>query len=841
MSELIRVLHVEDDPAFAELASEFLERINDRLTVETASNANDGLDRLDSNRYDCIVSDYDMPGPDGIEFLKAVREQHPDLPFVLYTGKGSEEVASDAISAGVTDYLQKGQGSGQYAVLANRIENAVDQFRTEQRANREQAHRSALFENTPDPILDTTFDDETAIIHAVNPAFEEVFGFHADDVRNRSIGEMLVPESEQDEFREFKRRVTAGETVDAEVSRRTADGVREFRIRVIPIEHTGDSNRAYAWYTDITERKKRIRNLELMNQIVQEMNDAAIIAQNERIEYSNPRVSEVIGYSAAELKGKSMMEFIAPEYRETVEERYRARLSSEGDDPLKQYEIEAITKSGETIPVEVNVSRFEYQDEPAVLSIIRDISERKVYEDELRQLKEEYETVFNTAQDAIFLFDVERSETEYEFRLLHLNPAHEALSGLSTEEDRGKTPVELLGEEQGTEVASNYRRCVEARAPISYEEELEFPAESTCWETHLAPVIEDDEVTQIVGIGRDISDRREREQELERYQTIIEALADPVYTLDADGYITYVNNAYLELTGYSRETIIGEHVSEIIAETDYETGQSIIEDLLHEDDRQTGSWETERLTTDGDLIPCEIHVALLTGEGSEFQGTVGIVRDISDRVERERQLRRERNRLDRFASMVSHDLRSPLNVAQGRLELAAETGDGEHLDAVADSLDRMEALTHELLMLARAGEDVGETEAVELAALAESVWQSIETASARLITDTERTIQADRIRLKQLLENLYRNAVEHGGNEANVTVGDLPNGFYVEDDGPGIPADEHDRIFESGYSTKDGGTGMGLDIVQEIVEAHDWEMALTEAVDGGVRFEITMG
>lgn len=133
-TDRIHVLHVDDEPDFAALAAEFLERQDDRFTVQTAPSAQTGLAHLTDSEIDCIVSDYDMPGMDGIEFLETVREDHPDLPFVLYTGKGSEEVAGEAISAGVTDYLQKGTGSSQYEVLSNRIKNAVQQARTNRRA-----------------------------------------------------------------------------------------------------------------------------------------------------------------------------------------------------------------------------------------------------------------------------------------------------------------------------------------------------------------------------------------------------------------------------------------------------------------------------------------------------------------------------------------------------------------------------------------------------------------------------------------------------------------------------------------------------------------------------------
>ena len=202
-------------------------------------------------------------------------------------------------------------------------------------------------------------------------------------------------------------------------------------------------------------------------------------------------------------------------------------------------------------------------------------------------------------------------------------------------------------------------------------------------------------------------------------------------------------------------------------------------------------------------------------------------------------LERQNERLERFASIVSHDLRNPLNVADGSVELARASGDLEELDRARSALDRMDALIDDLLTLSRAGEDIGDTEAVDLAALCRDCWGDLSTVEGDLVVATGRTIQADRTRLRQLLGNLFRNALEHGGADATVTVGDLPDGFYVADNGVGITEEDREVVFERGYSTSSGGTGYGLDIVSEIAGAHGWDVSLTESEEGGARFEIT--
>lgn len=215
-----------------------------------------------------------------------------------------------------------------------------------------------------------------------------------------------------------------------------------------------------------------------------------------------------------------------------------------------------------------------------------------------------------------------------------------------------------------------------------------------------------------------------------------------------------------------------------------------------------------------------------------------VTQDVTDERLTEQELLEKNERLDQFASMMSHDLRNPLSIAAGKLDMYRETGDSSHLDDIEGALERIDELTADLLTLART--DTGEysRDQVDLAVVARGVWEMIDSRSASLSTEPC-TIMGDEGQLKALFENLFRNAVGHGGDDVTVRVGALENGFFVEDTGPGIPAEERDLVFEHGFSTGYGGSGVGLTVVGRIAEAHGWDVSLTESTEGGARFEFT--
>ncbi|WP_435362637.1 PAS domain S-box protein [Haloarchaeobius sp. DYHT-AS-18] len=329
----IPVLHVDDDPQLVSLVSTFLERTSDRLEVTSATSAEEGLELLRDGTFECVVSDYQMPEMNGLAFLAAVRDTSPDLPFILFTGKGSEEIASDAITAGVTDYLQKRGGTDQYTLLANRIENVVHQYRS-QRAlvEREERYRK-LTETAPFAIH--TVDTE-GVIQFTNPAVEQVFGYTDAELVGESLLK-LIPEAEQSAYRTVFDRFAAAKTTDEEptvwdemaIAGRHADG-RDLDLDVssFAFEHDGNVRLTFI-FEDVTERTHREREFR---SVFDRAFDAMVIANDDGTYVDvNPAACELFGLPEAELVGRSIDEFASPEYDfEAAWSEFRATERSRG-------------------------------------------------------------------------------------------------------------------------------------------------------------------------------------------------------------------------------------------------------------------------------------------------------------------------------------------------------------------------------------------------------------------------------------------------------------------------------------------------------------------------------
>ena len=755
--DAIRVLHVDDEPDFADLTATFLEREDDRIEVRTATAPEEGLDILADHEIDCVVSDYEMPRTNGVEFLEAVRETYPDLPFVLFTGKGSEEVASEAVSAGVTDYLQKrGSGvAGQYELLARRITSAVEANRSSRLLKERTRRLETLISNLPGMVY-RALNEPGWPMKTVEGEVEALTGYPADAIQTNDVvwgKEVIHPDDREPVWEAVQEALAEDRPFEVTYRITTRDGDTKWmweRGRGV-YDEGGDRSVLEGFITDITERKSYQGRLEEEQQFVQSILRSlpdpiyAIDTDGYPIRW-NERFEAVSGYSGDEIERMHVTDFVPEEEVERIAATFDPILEER-----RSMTVESVveTKDGDRIPFELTGGPLEDADGTlrGITGIGRDITERK---------------------------DRER-------KLEALNRATQRLL-------TGEHPQEVA--EIGVELARDVIG-LDVNAVHLYDETSE----------ELRPIAATDPVSDLVGepptftAGDSIAWRVFERGEARAVDSVRE---DPdIYNPDTQ----IRSELYLPLDEYG---------------------------ILIAGSTSPAAFDQQDVVL-GEILARNVTMALEHVERT-------------DQIRaRERELARRNDQLEQFASIISHDLRNPLSVAEGNLELSRADDDDEYLTAVADAHDRMRALIEDLLTLAREGDDTADFEPVDLGAILEDCWRNVETADATLINDADGTVRGDESRLKQLFENLVRNAVEHGGEDVTITVGELDDrkGFYFEDDGPGIPPDERDDVFEAGYSTSHDGTGFGLSIVDRIVEAHGWEIDITDRRNGGVRFEIT--
>ena len=579
----LRVLHVDGDRARVRLSETLLDEHIDDVEVHTDTDPRQALERFDDLDLDCIVSDFDMGSMDGLEFLESVRERRPDLPFVLFTGKGSEDIASEAISAGVSEYLQKGGGPEKYALLANRIDNVVSQYRAERAAERYQERVNTVYERVTD-------------------AF---FALDAD------------------------------------------------------------------W----------------------------------RFTFVNARGRELLDREGRDLLGESVWEEFPEALNSQFEDEYREAMATQEPTTFEAYYP----------PLDSLFEVHAYPSEEGLSVFFRDATDENRMRRELHREKELLERVLETSPVGIVVSDDEGE-------LVRANQRALDLFGLTEEEVKNRTYD-----------SSEWQLTDEDGRPIP-EEDHPFN-----------DVFERGVSKTGVRVGYDGPDGE---------WSLLSASGAPIHSADGD----------LERVVFS-------------------------------------------------------------------------VEDVTEIRERQQELEARNERLGEFARTVAHELRNPLDIVGVRVDLERRERDTEHLEEAAVALDRMETIITDLLTLAEQGKVVDDPEPVPLERAFENAWSTAGTGDAYELADDLPTVLADESRLRELFENLIGNALSHAGEDATVRLLPTGDGFAVEDDGPGIPESERERVFETGFSTAEGGSGFGLAIVERIAEAHGWTVEAT-AADDGARFEV---
>ncbi|MFB6211861.1 MAG: PAS domain S-box protein [Halobacteriales archaeon] len=632
--ERIRVLHVDDEPDFAEMAATFLEREVDRFDVETAKSAAEGLDRLASDEFDCVVSDYEMPGQNGIEFLEAVRREDADLPFILYTGRGSEEIASEAISAGVTDYLQKDGGTSQYTVLANRIRNAVEKYRTQtELADREQ-RLNLFFEQSPLGVVEW---DENFDFSRINDAAREILGYDEADLIGHSW-EKIVPESDRDAVGEVVADLLENKggyhSINENVRKDGERIICEWHNRVVT-DDAGGVVAIFSQFQDITDRREHQRRFEAIFNNTYTFSglcepDGTLIEANETaLSFAGLDRDDVVGkrlWNTPWIQRNDAEETI----REAVEQaqdgqlfRDEVRVQGEEQEAIIDFSIRPVTDERDEVTLLVPEGR--------------DITERKEQERENNRRRHRLEQILKTVPACVVQLD---ANGEFVFA----NDRAEDVLGLTESKLTERTyndPEWGIKDLDGDPIPDEdlpFRQVQDTGEPITdFRHRIEWPdGTQKILLVNGAPLFDDDgNVESVVFALSDITDREQQQRRLQkttaRLEAVYEDSPDMIDILGPTGRIEDVNRRFCEELGYSENEVIGTPIWEIDRNVDQDDVEAILSDFdVGERRRFEGLYER----SDGSTLSVEVH--LLRLDLNDREQFVAISRDITGRKEQER-------------------------------------------------------------------------------------------------------------------------------------------------------------------------------------------------------------
>jgi signal transduction histidine kinase/CheY-like chemotaxis protein len=828
-----RVLLVDDEPGAADLAATYVERLADSVETVTRTDPADALAVVESERVDCVVSDYDMPGTNGLEFLAAVRAVDPGVPFVLFTGKGSEEIASEAISAGVTDYLQKGVGRDRYEMLANSVENALSRRRAERDLREVNAKITAIHEFASDV---SGAESVAEVFDRLVDAAEDILQFDR-CMSARRRGDRLVPAALSESVGEDEVRVfSLGEGVVG----MTAAEERTMVVDNLSVDPTDPD--------DLEDPENPGRPAPGSSESGRTTDDAGQVddrSASDRVDgtrVADPVADNIQSAISVPIGSWGVFQAVSDGYA-AFDERdveFAELLAAHAADAIEQIETEATLRAER----DRLAALFEDLPLPVVRTVATDDGRRR-----LDATNDAFEETFGYAatdgyqeiRDGIIPSDADRISV-----------------------DAVIADNEPLRVEVRRHTTDGLRDFILSVIPI------ERSAETTVYSVY-ADIDEQKRVERTLRKLHETTREMFRGGDREEIAALAARAAIDILEFPNSGVRLYDADAnVLSPTAISEEATdaIGDRPpfgpGESLIWKAFETGEPMVVDDLETIDTALEYGDLRSLL----IVPLGDHGVMSLGSrepgffddtaiqlarvlGANVSVALGHAERTEQLRERDAALQREVDRLEKFTGLVSHDLRNPLTVAAGRVELArrfVDDADALHeLDQVEDAHDRMAELIDDLLALTRQGQTVDEPERVGLAEAAASAWRTVDTATATLDPPANGVeIDADPERLRTLLENLFTNSVEHGsvdideGGESSpgvtVTVGTLPDGFYVADDGPGFDVDPEEAT-AYGISGDPHGTGFGLAIVREIATAHGWAMAIDDC--DGARFEFT--
>lgn len=628
----IRVLHVDDEAGLLKIAKRCLE-LEGSFEVDTASSVDEALRKIKKKDFDVVVSDYMMPGKDGLDFLKALKDTGSPVPFIMFTGKGREEVAIKALNLGADQYLNKtGDPGTVYGELAHSIKHAMQRKKAEDRVRDSEEQLRSIFDATVEGIAH--IDTSGKIVAANKRLVEDMLGYRMEDTIGKNFAELgrIDP-------KELPRVLDAMTKVVA-----TGSSIKNFETilvkqdgRRIPVEiSTGITKKEdkivgiTTTVRDVTERKEVHESLkeseEKFRNLAEQSPSMIFINKGGRVVYANSRCTEIMGYSKEQLYSPKFNFFalIAPESRNLVKTSFRKHL--EGTE-IPPYEYTLITKKGKRIPALLTTKLLKYNGETAILGTVTDITEPK-------RLEQLYKNVVELSPDSIVTVDAKGVLTS-------CNAAASRMLGFSKEELVGKhfSKTGVLRARDLVKFVNLFGRAI--RGKITEPLELTFYNKNgtpILCEVRIGLVREGGKIVGLQSVSRDITERKKAHKALRESQQKFEQLfmdnPEATVFLDQDMLISDINPRFTQLFGFSLSEIKGRHLDDVVVP---DTKKAEGARLSNKASEGYVYFDTERKRKDGRLIPVSISAAPIKIEKRAI-GYVGIYKDISEQKRAENEL-----------------------------------------------------------------------------------------------------------------------------------------------------------------------------------------------------------
>jgi len=851
-TERIRVLHVDDDLTFLSIAKQCLE-LPGEIDVDAVSSVGEASEKLKKTDYDAIVCDYQMPGKDGLEFLEMLRRNGNTIPFIMFTGKGREEIAVKAWSLGADHYVNKtGDPETVYCELAHNIRQAVEKRKAvEMRKKAEETTKKSNEEwkTTFDAISSFVFilDTEFRLIK-VNKALCDALKKEPRDLVSKRCYEVLHGMDKPWPNCPHKKTLSTGQTAIEEVNDSRLGC--SLLISNSPIhDKNGKLVGAVHIAQDITVRKQMEKQLreseEKYRNLFENSQDAiAIVNFQGNVLFANKAAERLTGYTLKDGKGLNIRA-ITPKrlWPKSIAMLLKARMGK----PIPYFAYELKRKDGTIVSVETGGQAIFEDGKPAVIQIItREITDRRKTELSLKESEEKYKVLFENAMDAIVTLDLKGNITAVNNSILRF--------GIKKEDLVGKNILDFVSEDYRPAVMKDFSKVVQGE-PVKNETELVVSARKFLVEYHAGAIVRENNVAGVQINIRDITERKNAEKLIQESQQKFEQLfmsnPEAAVYVDQNERVLNINPRFTELFGYSFDEVKEKPLDDFVVPEDRKK-EAIM--LAQKGREGCVYFETVRKNKEGSLVPVTMSSSSIVLQGQHV-GDIVLYRDITERKKAEERLKEmnmklgvSNEKLQVVGGLTRHDVRNKLSAVTGNIYLLRRrlAEDPEALKQMND-IEAAVRLVERIFEFARVYEKLG---VEQLASMdvgkafdgAVSLFSGLK--GVKIVNECRGlTVLADSL-LSQLFYNLIDNSLKYGEKTQQIKIYYKTSSadqleIVYEDDGVGIPDSMRSNLFKEGF-TSGKGTGYGLFMIKRICEVYGWAIAETGVPGNGAQFTLNI-